>query len=142
MAKDENNVNYIQEKLDDVLSYVHKIDKELAVSNNNLKLHASHNEKIYNSLHTELQRLNEILEVNTESLNQHIARTELLENRADILEELIRKIDYRLSPIEIERIEKAAINKFKNEKLIKIGKIVGAIATVIATAVGALFSIK
>jgi hypothetical protein len=58
-------------------------------------------------------------------------RTEIAEKQLAILEDLAKSINDRLSPIEKERIEQAAIQKYRNEKLLKIAKILGVIATLI-----------
>ncbi len=121
MAKDlEQKLGYIQDKVDEVSTCVHKIDKEVALQKAAFDDHLRQDERMYE----EFKRMNDILQANTESLKEHMHRTELLE-------QLVQKMDIRLSPIERERIELEAIKKYRNEKLKKWGKILGVIATLI-----------
>ena len=133
MAKniDETLVK-IETKIDDVSDMVHKIDKEVALQKATFEDHTKQDEKMYE----ELKRMNDILSINTESLKEHMQRTEINEKQLILMEELISKIDSRLSPIEQERIEAEAIRKYRNETLIKLGKILGAAATIVAIVAG------
>lgn len=128
MAKNvDDMLNKIDEKLDEVCDAVHNVDKEVALQKAAFDEHIRQDEKMYE----EFKRMNDILQQNTDSLKEHMHRTELLE-------ELVKKMDQRLEPIELERIEEQAINKWRNSKLKKYGKILGAIAT----AVGLLAAAK
>jgi len=128
MAKNtEDMLNKIDEKLDDVVDSIHKVDKEVALQKAAFDDHIKQDERMYE----EFKRMNDILQQNTESLKEHMHRTELLED-------LVKKIDVRLSPFEIEKIEEEAVKKYRNSKLKKYGKILGAIAT----GIGILAAIK
>ena len=121
MAKDlDEKLGYIQEKIDEVSNTIGKIDKELAVHKSTFHDHLRQDEQMYE----ELKRMNDILQQNTESLKEHMYRTELLED-------IVKKIDLRLSPIEVQRLEQDIISKYRNEKLKKIGTIIGLLATII-----------
>mgnify|MGYP003494030453 len=128
MAKTTDEMlNRIDAKLDDMSDSIHKIDKEVALQKSAFDSHTNQDEQMYE----ELKRMNDILQQNTESLRQHMQQTQLLK-------ETVLKIDARLAPIEVERIEAEAVKKYRNDKLKKYGKILG----LIATAVGILAAAK
>lgn len=121
MAREvDQKLDDIQDKVEDVANIVHKIDKEVALQKAAFIEHTKQDEKMYD----ELKRMNDILVVNTESLKEHM-------HRSDLLEDLVQKLDKRLSPIEIEHIEEQAIKKYRKEKLIFVLKIIGAVATLV-----------
>jgi DNA repair exonuclease SbcCD ATPase subunit len=130
MAKNlDELLNKIDTKLDEMSDVIHKVDKDVALHKAAFEDHTKADEKMYD----ELRRMNDILQTNTESLKEHMHRTELLED-------LVKKMDQRLSPIEEERIQIEAIKKYKHEKLEKIiqwGKILGVILTLIGITVAA-----
>lgn len=126
MAKDlEQKMSYIQEKLDDVANTVHKIDKEVALQKASFDDHQKQDEGMYE----ELKRMNNILQENTESLREHMHRTELLEK-------VVKTIDDRLSPFEQEKLKKEAVDHYRKEKLVQIGKWLGLIATIVGIVAG------
>jgi DNA repair exonuclease SbcCD ATPase subunit len=128
MAKSlDDMLNKIDEKIDNVSDSIHKIDKEVALQKAAFDEHIKQDEKMYE----EFKRMNDILQQNTDSLKEHMHRT-------DLLETMIAKMDQRLSPIELERIEDEAVKKYRNSKLKKYGKVLGAIAT----AIGILAAVK
>lgn len=110
----------IDGKLDEVSGSIHKVDKEVALQKAAFDDHLKQDERMYE----EFKRMNDILQQNTESLKEHMHRTELLE-------ELVTKMDARIAPLEREKIEQAAIDKYRTEKLKKWGKILGGVATLI-----------
>lgn len=120
-------LNKIDTKLDDVSDSVHKIDKEVALQKAAFEDHLKNAENRYD----ELKRMNDILQINTESLKEHMHRTELLE-------ELVSRMDARLSPIEHAKIAEEAVQKYRTDKLKKYGKILG----IVATAIGVLAAVK
>lgn len=129
MARDlDEKISYIQEKVEEVSSTVHKIDKEVALQKAAFDEHIKQDEKMYE----EFKRMNDILQINTESLREHIHRTEIAEQQLSILENLAKNIDERLAPIEKERVEKDAISKYRSDLLIKLAKIIGIISTMVA----------
>lgn len=124
-TKDSNSkLNYIQDKLDDVSSTVHKIDKEVALQKASFEDHLD--------LH---KSMSNIMSENTESLKEHMRRTELNEQQVGILRDVVMKMDQRLSPLEIEYIEKQAIKKYRRDKLVLIAKILGILGALAALAV-------
>lgn len=122
----DDMLNKIDEKLDEVVDSIHKIDKESALQKHAFDAHTKQDEQMYD----ELKRMNDILQQNTESLREHMKQTQLLKDT-------VLKIDARLAPIEIERIEEEAVRKYRNAKLKKYGKILGVIATAIGIAAAA-----
>jgi DNA repair exonuclease SbcCD ATPase subunit len=128
MAKSlDDMLNKIDEKIDNVSDSIHKIDKEVALQKAAFDEQIKQDEKMYE----EFKRMNDILQQNTDSLKEHMHRT-------DLLETMITRMDQRLSPIELERIEDEAVKKYRNSKLKKYGKVLGAIAT----AIGILAAVK
>lgn len=126
MAKNTDEMlNRIDEKLDSVSGAIYKVDKEVALQKAAFDEHIKQDEKMYE----EFKRMNDILQANTESLKEHMAQTALLKDQC-------MKIDARLAPFEVERIEKEAVKKYRNEKLKKWGKILGLIATLVAIIAG------
>jgi DNA repair exonuclease SbcCD ATPase subunit len=126
MAKElESRIDHIQERLDDISNSVHSIDKSLALQQSEFIEHTKQDEKMYE----QLKRLNDILQVNTDSLREHMHRT-------DLLEALVTKMDIRLNPIENAKLEDDVIKKYQSEqkkeryeRLVRLGKIFGLIAT-------------
>lgn len=133
MYKDlDEKVELIRERLDDVSATVHKVDKDIALYKHILEEHFKQDEKMY----VEFKRMNDILQQNTDSLKEHMYRTELAEKQLAVLEELARKIDERVSSIEEEKVRAQAISKYKHELVIKIGKVLGIITSLIALVSG------
>ena len=133
MAKSlDDMLNKIDTKLDDVSNSIHKVDKEVALQKAAFDEHIKQDEKMYE----EFKRMNDILSANTESLKEHMQRTAIAEQRQEILEDLVKSIDRRLSPFEQNKLEEEAVRKYRNEKLKKIGKILGIIATLVAIIAG------
>lgn len=115
MAKTtEDMLTKIVEKLDDLQKSTHSIDKEVYLQ----KAAANERHADIKSIQEEQKRSNEILQENTNSLNEHMARTELLEKAA-------QSMDRRLTPLEVEKIEKEAVVRHRKEVILLVAKIVG-----------------
>jgi hypothetical protein len=100
MAKDtDDKVSWIRDKVEEVADTCHNIDKEVALQKAAFDDHLIQDERMFQ----EFKRMNDILQQNTNSLKEHMHRT-------DMLESLAMKIDARLAPIEIDRIKKAAVS--------------------------------
>lgn len=69
----------------------------------------------------------DVLEANTGSLNEHMKRT-------DILEQYVKKIDERFTPVEMESIRKKAVADYAKARIILLGKLGGAIGALGALA--------
>lgn len=117
MAKTtEDMLSKIVDKLDELQKSTHNIDKEVALQ----KAAAEDHAQDLKSLQHEQKRNNDILQQNTQSLNEHMART-------DLLESMVEKMDLRLTPLEREKIEKEAVAKHRKEMILLAAKIVGAL---------------
>lgn len=128
MAKNtEDMLSKIDTKLDEAVEAIHKVDKDVALQKASLEERTND----VNRMYEELKRMNDILQQNTESLREHMHRT-------DLLEQLALNLNQRLEPIELEKIEQETIKKYRTEQLKKYGKIVG----IVATAIGILAAIK
>ena len=118
MSEKKNDYNqYIQERLESVATSVGNIDKDMALQRQALEDHTKSDEKMYE----ELRRMNDILQSNTESLKEHVRRTNLLED-------VMNRMDKRLEPVELEHIQKQAVKDYlyKNAKF--VAKITAALA--------------
>lgn len=135
MAKDlDQKIDEIHEKVDEISDALYRIDKEVALQKVAFDDHLVQDEKMYQ----EFKRMNDILQQNTDSLKEHMRRTETAEKQLVLLSELVSKIDSRLAPIEQNRIEEEAVKKYRNDKIIKIAKTISAIAA----AIGAIMALK
>jgi hypothetical protein len=105
-----------EKKIDQIVETVAKIDKEVALQKAALDTHTKQDEQMYE----ELKRMNNILQQNTDSLKEHMGNNALLKD-------MIVKMDERLSPIEKERLENAAVKKYALGKLMLILKIATAV---------------
>jgi predicted transcriptional regulator len=106
----DNSVKELSEKISSV-------DKTLAEHQVSFENHIKQDTMMYD----ELKRMNDILQSNTDSLKQHMYRTELLETA-------VLKLDQRLTPLEIQDIEKKAIKNWWAGAGMLIAKIASAIA--------------
>ena len=124
MSEKKNDyIQYIQERVESVANSVANIDKDMALQRQALEDHTKSDEKMY----SELCRMNDILQQNTDSLKEHVRRTNLLEDVMD-------RMDKRLTPIEIEHIQKTAVRDYiyKNAKYVaKVGTAVSVISGII-----------
>lgn len=116
---DSKKLDYIQQKVDSVSETISNIDKEVALQKAAFEAHTKQDEDMYG----ELKRMNDILQQNTESLKEHM-------HRSDLLEELVMKMDKRLSPIEVEYIQKNAVRDWIFSKAKFYGKIATAIVAI------------
>jgi len=119
MAKTtEDMLAKIVDKLDELQKSTHSIDKEVALQ----KAASESRGTDIKAIQEEAKRTNDILQQNTNSLNEHMARTELLEKA-------VQKMDDRLTPIEVDKIQKEAIAAHRKEVMIRTAKIIATIAT-------------
>ena len=117
---DSKKLDYIQERVDAVVDVCSKIGTDVALQKAALESHTKQDEDMY----AELRRMNDILQSNTESLKEHMSNNALLKD-------MVKSIDKRLDPIEIDFIEKKAVRKYAIDKIKLAGKIAtagGAIA--------------
>lgn len=120
LKSDNDKFNYIQEKLDEVSNCVNNIDKEVALQKAAFDEHIKQDEKMYE----EFKRMNDILQQNTDSLKEHMHRTNLLED-------IVQKIDTRLSPLEKQNIETQAIKAYRQELIIKLAKVIAILVSIV-----------
>ena len=112
-----DNNNEIKSTLSELRKDIHNIDKVLVEHKIAFENHTKQDE----SMMVELRRMNDILMDNTSSLKEHMQRTSLLE-------QAVMKMDERLSPIEIERIKKQAVNAWVMNNAVFIGKVFAGLA--------------
>jgi hypothetical protein len=116
---DDESIGYIKAKLDDVSDTVTRIDKDVAAHRAAFDQHTADDKDMF----TEFVRMNDILSQNTASLREHMHRT-------DLLEAAVLRMDERISPMEVERLRKGAVNDWIKSKLWLVSKVLAAITTV------------
>lgn len=136
----ETKIDYISEKVDGIAESVHHIDTRLALSQQALTDHMSHDEKNDAEILVQLKEMNLHMGEVKLDVAHHIART-------DELQEFVKKIDERLSPLELDKIRAAAAAQTKLEMAAqskeirtKVFKVLGLLAT-IATAIGTILAV-
>ncbi len=116
---DSKKIDYIQERVDSIATTMASIDKEVALQKASFDSHSQQDEGMY----SELKRMNDILQQNTESLKEHMGNNLLLK-------EMIVSMNKRLEPLEIEFIEKIAVRNWVMSKAKFIGKVGGAVGAI------------
>ena len=111
----------IKDSVDECNKNTNDVSKSLAEYKVAFDLHTKQDELMYE----EFKRMNDILQQNTDSLREHMLRTSLLEDA-------VVKIDGRLQPIEIEKIEKDAVRKAAKNLLLLAAKVAGGLSGLIA----------
>lgn len=95
---DNNKLDYIQDRIDTIIDRVHDLNKYVESQKLSLNLHQEQQDQIAK----ELSRMNDILAKNTMSLEDHMRRTDLLEQHVKLVEE-------RFRPLETENARKLAV---------------------------------
>ena len=113
----------LEESIDKVDSKVDRIDTTLAVMTSKFEEHLKTDEKMYEEFKTMVQ----ILRENTDSLKDHIMRT-------NTLQEMVIAFNKRLEPIEQERLKSLAVSEFMKGKAAKVVKITTVLAAIITIA--------
>ena len=119
MLADKTKLDYIQQRIDIVVDRVAEVGKDVGA----FRVFFEDHDKRETEHQAQLQRLAETLHNNTESLQSHVHRT-------DLLEEYVKKVDARFTPIETERIRKTAVNMWFYGRLKLFVKIGGAVSAV------------
>jgi hypothetical protein len=128
-----DKVDYIQDKVDSISESVHNIDTSLALTRQTLEVHTQHDEIRDEQIFSQLKVMSDTLQVNTSSLIEHMDQTATLKA-------FVKKIDERLVPFEIAKIQKEAVFKFKKERRMKVAKALGILVGIV-TAIAALWPI-
>ena len=116
MSKLEEAVEKIDAKCD-------RIDTTLAVMTSKFEEHLKTDEKMYE----EFKHMVQVLRENTDSLKDHVMRT-------NTLQEMVIAFNKRLEPIEQERLKREAVSEFMKSKAAKVVKIASVIAALITIA--------
>ena len=120
----------VDEKCDDIKDEVRDLTSHFTVHESAFKKHLETDEKMYDELH----RMNNILQDNTDSLKEHMHRTEVLEQSQSIQNDALLKIDSRLQVFEENEMKKQAVKEYMKETSKRWGKILGLIATLLGIA--------
>jgi len=120
----DTKIDYIAQRLDVVVDKVADMSSILNTHVVKFEDHIKHED----GQREELKRNTDILNQNTGSLQDHIKRTELLED-------YVKKIDARFTPVEMEALRQRAVSDWIRGKIIFLGKFgaaLGAIGTIFA----------
>ena len=124
---DNSKLDYIQERIDVVVDTCNKTAVDIALQKAALDSHTKQDEEMY----AELKRMNDILQSNTESLKEHMSNNILLKD-------MVKTINKRLDPIELEFIEKNAVKAWVVVRV----KFIAKLGTAAAAVAGAWVYIK
>jgi hypothetical protein len=113
-------VSKLEESIEKVDAKCDRIDTTLAVLAVKFEEHLKQDEKMYE----EFKHMVQILRENTDSLKDHVMRT-------NTLQDMVIGINKRLEPLEQERLRKDAVNEFLKHKAAKWAKIATALAGLI-----------
>ena len=116
MSENINNIKYIRERMDMVVDRVAEVNTSVIGVKMVIDGHVAKEE----GLEKDLTRLTDILHKNTNSLQEHIRRTNLLED-------YMKTVDHRLTPLEEERLRKRTVNSWLIIKFKLIAKIGAAV---------------
>ena len=119
----DSKLDYIKERLDDVSDTCNRVDKELSAHKVAFEQHSRQDEMMYE----ELVRMNDILSSNTDSLKEHMQNNQLLKD-------MIAKMDERLSPIELQHIQRAAVKDWWRRNSVFAAKLLGAVTGAVTLA--------
>lgn len=114
---DDSKLDYIQERVDTVVDRV----ADISVSVEKLKTTFEHHISQDESLKSEFARMADTLSDNTSSLREHMRRT-------DLLEQYVKSVDARFTPLELEMIRKKAVNSWIIAKLKLVAKLGAAVS--------------
>lgn len=123
MARDKDD-SYIKDELKAVRESIKEVSEKVSEMDVLVKTHVEKDERLYDAF----QRTNDILAQNTDSLKEHMHRTDLAEKRTDLLEEAVKTFHKRLNPIETEIIRKDAVSSWKKDRIYMLAKAMGAVA--------------
>lgn len=122
----------VDKKCDDIKDDVHELTRHFEKHEAAFVQHLETDEKMYGELH----RMNDILQENTNSLNQHMHRTELLEESQNVQNNALLKIDDRLQVFENQQMKKEAVKEHLTAVTKKWTIRLGIISTVIGILTG------
>lgn len=111
------------QKLDTIVEKIAEVDKKLEVHLTDFRNHVERETE----RGEQIKANTTILQANTSSLEQHMART-------DALETFVKQINERFTPVELESIRKKAVVEWWKGKIVLLGKIGAAIGAVGAIA--------
>jgi chromosome segregation ATPase len=117
-----DQLDHIQERIDTVIDRVADANKSLESFKTAFELHVEKDDQ----MSSKLIGLHDTLIENTQNLREHMRRT-------DLLEEYVKAVDARFTPVEMERLRSRAVNAWISSKLglvVKVGAALGAGATI------------
>lgn len=118
-----DKLDNLAHKLDSVADKVSDIGTKLEVHISKFETHIGHED----SQNADMRRNTEVLQANTESLRDHMQRTNLLES-------YVKKIDERFTPVELESLRKKAVADWWKGRVVFLAKLGGAIGAIGALA--------
>lgn len=128
---DESKLDYITTRLD-------KVGEDVSDINTKLEVHMAKFDAVVEDVkldRQQLQRNTEILGTNTNSLQEHMKRT-------DILEGYVRNIEGRFTPVELDMMRKKAVSEWIRAQMVLAAKIGGALTALGSAAAAAKLLIQ
>lgn len=114
----DNKLDYIQERVDTVVDRVADLGKTVEGVRTTLDSHTAQEAE----WKQDLSRIAATLDHNTDSLQEHMRRT-------DLLEEYVKSVDARFTPMEMEQMRKKAVKAWITRQVkfvAKLGALVSA----------------
>lgn len=119
LAKD---LEFVKDTVTDTSKRINNLESSLSSFEKDFAEHIATDRQ----LAQEIERIGKTLEKNTDSLVEHIRRTEINEMNINELKNISLKIDQRLQPLENAHVERAGVMKFAA----KLGAFIGVVAGV------------
>lgn len=116
------DLEFVKDTVQEISRRVSSLETTLSKHSDSFTEHVTTDKQMYE----EIKRTNDILEKNTESLIEHVRRTELNEIAIKELKSMNQRFDSRLTPIEHSHIEKAGLQKAWK----RVGIVLGVVASV------------
>lgn len=116
------DIGFVKDTVIDTSKRINKLEDSMSSFEKDFAEHIATDRQ----LAQEISRIGKTLERNTDSLVEHMRRTELNEMGIEHLKDISTKIDSRLKPLEDAFVEKAGVMKFAA----KLGAFIGVVVTV------------
>jgi len=126
-------IDLISKDIEFVKETVQSVDRRVSNLEGSLNRHAEilvERSVTDRHMYTELHRMNDILQKNTDSLTEHMRRTELNEIAVNELKDLNRSFNQRIAPLEQSQIEKVGVAKLWKKTGIALGLITSLVSII------------
>ena len=123
----EDKVEKVKDQVTNVSSELTSLNAKFGTHEELFKAHLETDQKMYE----EFSKMNTVLGENTQSLKEHMMQTNLVREATESVKNALVKIDGRLTPIEEERLKKAAVKDYIKERWKMWLICLGAVATLL-----------